>query len=147
MLKRYFPGCNLYIIWCQDFEQELHNAGNYDRSFYQKRIEYCKEFCSFFPNSDELLVINMKRAEAESYFSLGKVEEGNQAFKALIKEFPDNVWGYIGWADMYYLFNRAGIDKNLTKAKEIYQMALNINSEEKKYVIDRLESLNKKLNS
>jgi tetratricopeptide (TPR) repeat protein len=88
----------------------------------------------------------MKRAEAESYFSLGKIEEGNQAFEALINEFPDNVWGYIGWADMYYLFNPPGIEKNLTKAKEIYQMALNINSEEKKYVIERLESLKKEQN-
>ena len=88
----------------------------------------------------------MKRAEAESYFSLGKVEEGDQSFEALIEEFPDNVWSYIGWGDMYYLFNASGIDKNLTKAKEIYQMALNINSEEKKHVIERLESLNKDQN-
>ena len=46
----------------------------------------------------------MKRGEAESYFSLGKVEEGDPAFEALIEEFPDKVWGYIGWGDMYYLF-------------------------------------------
>jgi len=141
--EKVFSGMQSLYNWSQDFEQELHNAGNYDRSFYQKRIEYCKEFCSFFPDSDELLVINMKRAEAESYFSLGKVEQGNQAFEALIKDFPDNVWGYIGWADMYYLFNSPGIEKNLKKAEKIYQMALKINSEEKKYVIERLESLNK----
>jgi len=144
--EKVFSGMQSLYNWCQDFEQELHNAGIYDQSFYQKRIEYCREFYSFFPDSDELLTINMKRAEAESYFSLGKVEEGDQAFQALIEEFPDNVWGYIGWGDMYYLFNASGIDKNLTKAKEIYQMALNINSEEKKHVIERLESLNKDQN-
>ncbi len=145
--EKVFSGMQSLYNWCQDFEQELHNAGNYDQSFYQKRIEYCKEFCSFFPNSDELLILNMRRAEAESYFSLGKVEQGNQAFEALIKDFPDNVWGYIGWADMYYLFNSSGIEKNLMKAKEIYQRALKINSEEKKYVIERLESLKKEQNS
>ena len=140
--EKVFSGMQCLYNWCQDFEQALHNAGISDRSFYRRRIEYCKEFCSFFPNSDELLTINMMRAEAESYFFLGKVEEGDQAFEALIKKFPDNVWGYIGWGDMYCLFNLLGIDKNLTKAKKIYQMALNINSEEKKYVVDRLESLN-----
>lgn len=141
--EKVFSGMQSLFNWCQDLEQELHNAAIHDRSFYQKRIEYCREFYSFFPDSDELLTINMKRAEAESYFSLGKVEEGDKAFRAIIEEFPDSVWGYIGWGDMYYLFSHSGIDKNLIKAKEIYQMALNINSEEKKYVIDRLESLNK----
>ncbi len=102
--EKVFSGMQSLYNWCQDLEQELHNAGIHERSFYQKRIEYCREFYSFFPNSDELLTINMKRAEAESYFSLGKVEEGDQAFEALIEEFPDNVWGYIGWGDMYYLF-------------------------------------------
>ena len=140
--EKVFSGMQSLYNWCQDLVQELHNAGIHDRSFHQKRIKYCREFCSFFPDSDELLTINMKRAEAESCFSLGKIEEGDQAFRALIEEFPDNVWGYIGWGDMYYLFSPSDIDKNLMKAKEIYQMALNINSEEKKYVFDRLESLN-----
>ena len=140
--EKVFSGLQSLYNWCQDFEQELHNAGIYDQSFYQKRIEYCREFYSFFPDSDELLTINMKRAAAESYFFLGKVEEGDQAFEALIEEFPDNVWGYIGWGDMYYLFSASGVDKNLTKAKKIYQMALNINSEEIEYVIERIESLN-----
>ncbi|MGD8212833.1 MAG: SEC-C metal-binding domain-containing protein [Desulfobacterales bacterium] len=141
--EKVFSGMQCLFNWCQDLEQELHNAGNYDRSFYQKRIEYCREFCSLFPNSDELLLINMKRAKAESYFSIGKVEEGDRTFEALIEEFPDNVWGYIGWGDMYYHFNVSGVDKDLKKAKKIYQMALNINSGEKEYLIDRLESLNK----
>jgi tetratricopeptide (TPR) repeat protein len=142
--EKVFSGMQCLFNWCQDLEQELHNAGIYDRSYYQKRIEYCREFCSFFPDSDELLTINMKRAEAESYFLLGKVEEGDKAFESLIEEFPDNVWGYIGWGDMYYHSNASNADKDLKKAKKIYQMALNINSEEKEYVIDRLESLNKK---
>ena len=94
--EKVFSGMQSLYNWCQDVEQELHNAGIYDQSFYQKRIEYCKEFYSFFPDSDELLIINMKRAEAESYFSIGKVEEGDRAFEAMIEEFPDNVWGYIG---------------------------------------------------
>lgn len=144
--EKVFSGMQSLFNWCQDFEQELHNAGIYDRSFFQKKIEYCKEFYSFFPDSDQLLMINMKRAEAESYFSLGRAEEGDKAFEVLIEEYPDSVWGYIGWGDVYYLFNSSGIEKNLTKAKKIYQLALNINSEEKKYVIERLESLNKDQN-
>ena len=88
--EKVFSGLQSLYNWCQDFEMELNNAGFYDQFFYQKRIEYCREFYSLFPNSDERLIVNMKRAEAESYFSLGRVEEGDQAFKALIEEFPNN---------------------------------------------------------
>ncbi len=140
--EKVFSGMQPLFNWCQDFEQELHNAGIEDQSFYQIRIEYCREFCSLFPDSDKSIISNMKIAEAESLFLLGKATEGEHAFKALIEEFSDNVWGYIKWGDMY-CYNANAVDKNLAKAKEIYQMALNIDAEQKGYVIDRLESLKK----
>jgi hypothetical protein len=40
----------------------------------------------------------MKRAIGESYFALGMAEEGEKAFEALVREFPDNPWSYMGWA-------------------------------------------------
>jgi len=57
--------------WCQDFEIELGNAGAEDDSFYVKRIKYCQDFCRIFPHSDESIIKNMLRAEAESYAELG----------------------------------------------------------------------------
>jgi tetratricopeptide (TPR) repeat protein len=138
-----FNGMQCLSNWCQDLEMELLNAGGSDPSFYQKRIDYCREFCSLFPESSELVIFNMKRAEAESYFFLGETEQGDQAFQALIEEFPDNAWGYIGWGDMYSIFCPRHIEKNLKKAREIYEMALGIDSEERKHVVSRLESLDK----
>jgi tetratricopeptide (TPR) repeat protein len=141
--ERIFSGLQCLFNWCQDLQLELHNAGLYDRSFYRKRIEYCREFYFFFPDSPELITMNMKIAEAESYFSIGRFEEGEQAFKALTEKFPNSVWGYISWGDMYNDFLASSVAKDPSKARKIYQMALNINSEEKKHVIDRLESLTK----
>ena len=60
--------------WCQDFEMELANAGREDDSFHLKRIKYCQDFCRIFPNSDESIIKNMLRAEAESYTELGDLE-------------------------------------------------------------------------
>jgi hypothetical protein len=60
--------------WCQDFETELGNAGIEDDSFHVKRIKYCQEFCRIFPHSDESIIKNMLRAEAESYSALGDTE-------------------------------------------------------------------------
>jgi hypothetical protein len=60
--------------WCQDFEMELANAALEDASFHLKRIKYCKDFCRIFPNSDDSIIKNMLRAEAESYAELGGME-------------------------------------------------------------------------
>ena len=61
--------------WCQDFEVKLGNAGTEDASFYRKRIKYCQDFCRIFPNSDESIIKNMLRAEAESRTELGDMEK------------------------------------------------------------------------
>jgi hypothetical protein len=34
--EKVFSGMQSLYNWCQDFELELHNAGIYDQSFYQK---------------------------------------------------------------------------------------------------------------
>lgn len=85
--ERIFSGAELLYNWCQDLEMELRNAGIYDISFYKKRIEYCTEFCSFFPETDSLIIQNMKRAVVECYFAVGDSSRGNEAFKNLIEEY------------------------------------------------------------
>jgi hypothetical protein len=38
-----------------------------DNSFYLKRTKYCQDFRRIFPNSDESIIRNTLKAEAESY--------------------------------------------------------------------------------
>jgi len=109
--------------WCQDFEMELWNAGLKDDSYYTKRIKYCRDFCQTFPHSDESIIHNMLRAEAESHAALGDVETAERLFKSLIERSPDNVWGYVGWGDMYRgSYNK--IPTNYGKAEKIYRLGL-----------------------
>jgi len=75
--EKVFSGMQSLHNWCQDLEQELHNSGHNDRSFFQKRIQYSREFCLIFPNSSDLLIHNMRRAEAESHFELGEIEQNS----------------------------------------------------------------------
>jgi hypothetical protein len=56
---------------CQDLEEVLGNAGFADPSYHEKRIKYCREY----------VYHNMKRAIAESYFGLGKQENGEREYK------------------------------------------------------------------
>jgi len=142
-----FPGMMQSLFnWCQDFDAELENAGFNDPSFFEKRIEYCNTFCRLFPESDELIIMNLKRAEAESYFHLGETRKGDELFEKMIDEFSDSVWGYMGWGDMYGImkFNEK-VPIDYKKANKIYLDGLkNVQDQtERGYLLERLESLEK----
>jgi tetratricopeptide (TPR) repeat protein len=136
-----FSGEELVYNWCQDLEIELGNAALDDPSYYMKRIEYCSDFCSIFPESDNLLIHNMKRAVAESHFALGDISKGDECFKSLIAEYPKNIWGYIGWGDMYAWPLKKDITPDYEKAENIYNLAINMELEDKSDLIDRLKEL------
>jgi len=125
--------------WCQDLEMELGNAGIEEPVFYEKRIKYCQEFCSLFPETSKLILMNMKRAEAESYFAFGLVEKGEKAFRALVEEFPDSAWAYIGWGDMYWLFRESKAPHDFEK--KIYRLALERNVTDRDDVLERFRDL------
>lgn len=140
--ERVFSGLQSLYNWCQDMEMELWNAGVENSSFHKKRIEYCQEFCDLFPETESLIIHNMKGAVARSHYALGRLEEGEEAFKALVKEFPGNAWSYIKWGDMYWLIRpNEEIPLDYEKAEEIYRMALNRDVEDEDVILSRLRKL------
>ena len=144
-LEEHVGGNESIYNWCQDFEMKLGNAGLKNPVCFERRIEFCKEFCSLLPDSDELIIENMRRAEAESYFALGRMQEGENAFESLVNDFPNSIWAYIGWGDMYCLHrSNDNIPVDYEKAEKLYREALKINSEETKYALERLEDLEEK---
>lgn len=137
----FIPGMTQSIFnWCQDFEMGLNNAGRND-SFFRKRINYCNAFCRIFPDSDELIIHNFMRAEAESYASIDDFPTADRLFKELVEKYPDNVWGYVNWGDIYAFKCHGHL--NFEKARELYNLALEC-KDEREVVEDRLESLNNK---
>ena len=135
-----FPNRESLFNMCQDLELELRNAGLHNSEYFDYRIQYCTEFMEFFPRSDNLLAHGMKRAIAESYFMLGEIDQAEKLFQALVEEFPDTVWSYIGWGDMYA--DKDGrTELDVQRAKKIYQMALGRGIEEESLVVHRIEDL------
>jgi len=125
--QRVFSGMQSLYNWCQDLEMELGNAGRQDPVFYERRIEYCQEFCDQFPDTDRLIIQNMRRAEAVSLFKLGRLEEGEAAFAALTDDYPNYGWGYIKWGDMYrekFHGNNATMPVDTERAAQHYRDAL-----------------------
>jgi len=132
---------NYLTNWCQDLESELGNAGLADSVYYEKRIAYCDEFCALFPGSDELMLHNMKRASAESCFSLGKIDEGTERFQKLIDQYPQNIWGYIGWGDMYLWPKIKAVKPDYERAEQLYMLAFGKEMKEEDVLQERLEAL------
>ncbi|MBC2697608.1 MAG: hypothetical protein HF976_11910 [ANME-2 cluster archaeon] len=133
--------------WSQDFKMELFNAGLEDKTYFKKRIEYCNEFCRSFPETDDSIILSTLRAEAESYVELRDFETADKLFEDLINKYPDSIWGYVGWGDMYNWTKF--IDKdfpNYKKAKEIYLWGLEQCDDENDIISERLENLEKKMN-
>ncbi|MFQ5887636.1 MAG: SEC-C metal-binding domain-containing protein [Candidatus Hydrothermarchaeales archaeon] len=124
--------------WCQDFEMELGNGGLEDKSFQKKRIQYCNEFCQIFPETNESIIHGMLRAVSETYADMGDIKTAEKLFEELVEKFPDNIWGYVGWGDMYR-YNRRLLDYE--RAGEIYRMGLKHCDTDIEAVYERLEDL------
>ena len=130
--------------WSQSFEMQLANGGRDDISFYYQRIRYCREFCAIFPDTRESILQNMYRAEAEAYAALGYIETADNLFTELVERYPDNVWGYIGWGDIYRYYARDTNDPSgYERAEELYRLGLVRCDTEADTIQDRLEWLEK----
>lgn len=142
-LHEHYKGSFFISNFCQDLEMELHNAGLNNSTYFEKRIVYCREFCDIFPKENELIIHNMRRAIAASYEELGEYKKADSEFEKLVKDFPDNPWGYIGWGDMYYL----GQKKDYHKAWKLYEKALVVakDANDLDVVKERLENLKQEL--
>jgi tetratricopeptide (TPR) repeat protein len=128
--------------WCQDFEMELHNEGLDDTWWFKKQIVYTNEFCQRFPHTDWLILHNMLQAEADSYAYLNDIQTAETLFKALVKKFPDYVWAYIGWGDIYLLD-----PPDYDKAENVYRLGLDHCVHGRKEIYDRLKDLEKERNA
>lgn len=105
---------------CDTLELELSNAGLHDSAYFHKRIDFCRRFVLMFPGADDDMLRSMKRAIAESYASLGDYAQAEHEFEQLMRDHPNNFWGYIGWGDMYSAKGEPH------KARELYTKAIHV---------------------
>lgn len=135
--------------WCQDFAMELESAvlnegDKESESFANCGITYCHDFCEVFPESEELIMVNMRRREAVFYAMLGDVKKADDLFSALAETIPRNPWVYVGWGDMYCHHEQyQNIPVNRQKAEEIYKLGLARCDTELDLIKSRLKDLGK----
>lgn len=125
-----------------DYEHELRNVGFDQPEYFQRRIEFVDEFFDTFPADEEDpdFLLNFYRAKAESFWYLGERDQAEKLYAELTELLPDEVWGYIGWADHYWL------DKNgppeYERAEKLLKRALsNPKINDRMYGLERLRDL------
>ncbi len=101
---------------------ELGNAGLDDPVYHEHRIRYVREFLAQFPDEGANHYVNFRRAEAESLWRMGRRDEAETVYAALVERLPDEGWGYIGWADQYWLLDKSL--KDYSQAEAIMRRAL-----------------------
>ena len=111
-----FPMYQSLLNWSQDLEDALWNAGREDPGFLRRRIAVCEEALRRFPNENELMVENRRRAAAESYFELGETDKGEGLFGQWLEADPGWGWGWIGWADLHFFANNRPKDYSRAEA-------------------------------
>ena len=101
-----FPMTQSLFNWSQDLEDALWNAGLEDPQFLWARIGVCEDALGRFPQEDQLMLENRRRAVAESLSELGETDAAESLFEQWLAVDPRWGWGWIGWADLHYFTNR-----------------------------------------
>lgn len=124
-----FHGLQSLFNWSTDFEMELYKASSKDNRFLRQRIDFCSDYIikSRVKNDGNNLV--RKRVIAESYFLLGKTQQGEEHFQSYVKQHPSDNWGWINWSDQYGIF---ALEENRDheKAIAILQKGLEVSGTE-----------------
>ena len=123
--------------WSQGLEDALWNAGREDPEFLRARIAVCEEALRRFPDEDELMVENRRRAVAESYFELGETDRAEALFEQWLAADPRWGWGWIGWADLYFFTNNR--PKDYRRAEELLRRGYSMpGAKDREDIADRL---------
>jgi tetratricopeptide (TPR) repeat protein len=142
-LDEAFDGTQSIYNWATDLDMELHNAALEDPAYSTIRIDFCQDYISRSLDKLDHNVQEMHRNVAETYFDIGNAEEGERLFTSLLDSFPNNGWGWIGWADQYGLRAKEG-NSNYEKATQLLLNALQVKDlDDRADVLERLAEVYK----
>jgi tetratricopeptide (TPR) repeat protein len=130
--------------WCQDLEISLSNAGLKDKTYLAKCAGFTGEFTLLLPASDKMIIFNMRRSNAESYFELGDIEKGETAFQELIEHYPDWAWGYVAWGDQFWQSQPFKEAPDFERARSIYSEGLKACEKGAEIIRERMNVMAKK---
>lgn len=131
--------------WSSDMDIHLSNAALAEPSLVEKGITFFREFLEYFPESEPDIHKSYRKAMALLQFRARAHEEGDATFAALVKDYPDSTWSYIGWGDVYNPTNLrtffGDVPADSERAKKIYQTPIDRELEDADHARERIDQL------
>ena len=140
-------GVTIYDLpyWATCFADELSNASIRDKSYLQKKLNFCQHYVEMHEDfSDKELpnLGNVRSTLAETYYQLEEKEKADLLYEKWLKDEPDWGWGWIAWSDCYWLRRHIGLEQDLEKAEQILRKGLSVKKvSDKEHIEERLNRL------
>lgn len=129
-------------------DNDLATLAADDPTYHERRLEFCREVCTQFPDAPDELLLDFRHFVADSLTELGRLAESRSEFEALIRDYPEDPWAYKKLADSYLLDEAVEPTvEELERAAKLYQQALDAEGplEQPSTVSDRLDELERRL--
>jgi tetratricopeptide (TPR) repeat protein len=126
--------------WSSELMFELQNVAVKDARYHERRSEFSRQYLALFPDEDAETQARFLRGQGKALWELGRRDEAEAVYGALVERFPDFAWGYIGWADHYWLWSVT--PKDYARAEAIMTPALaRPQLQNRSDLLDRLQEL------
>ena len=131
--------------WCDNFESVLDDMALEDRPSAPRRLAFCTDFLERFPESDNERLLSIRKAVGETHAILGDRRRADAAFKAMVRDYPDDPSVLVAWADSFWMVQIPGPDaipaKDLARAERMYVKALGMRGADHDDVWEKLDDL------
>ena len=129
-------------------DSDLATLAADDPTYHERRLEFCREVCTQFPDAPGELLLDYRHFIADSLTELGRLDESRNEFKTLIRDYPEDPWAYKKLADSYWQDDAdEPTVEELERAAKLYQQALDAEGslEQPSAVSDRIDDLERRL--
>lgn len=129
-------------------DSDLASLAADDPAYHERRLEFCREVCTRFPDAPDDLLLDFRHIVADSLTELERLTESRSEFEALIDDYPDDPWAYKKLADSYWHDESDEPSvRELERAAELYQQALDAENplEKPSTVSNRLDDIERRL--
>jgi tetratricopeptide (TPR) repeat protein len=129
-------------------DNDLATLAADDPTYHERRLEFCREVCTQFPDAPDELLLDFRHFIADSLTELGRLDESRNEFETLIRDYPEDPWAYKKLADSYWQDEADELPvEALERAVQLYEQALDANGslEQPSTVSDRIDELERRL--
>jgi hypothetical protein len=129
-------------------DNDLATLAADDPTYHERRLEFCREVCTQFPDAPDELLLDFRHFIADSLTELGRLDESRNEFETLIRDYPEDPWAYKKLADSYWQDEAdEPTVEELERAAKLYQQALDAEGslEQPSTISDRIDELERRL--